>query len=153
MNYRLDYTTALILLVLVGCGSFFDKDQIEIKKVIRWYDEALVKVYVQSDIKPLDGLASEREMLRVKMMIAKFDREKKIMDSELVDLEFTSISIDGADKAKIKTREKWRYRFFRKGGNRVIKPWADVEYRMIYDMAKYRGRWIVGLVSFADEKD
>ena len=145
MKYRLNCAIALIALVLTACGSFFDKDQMEIKRVIRWYDDALVKVYSQFNVKPLDGLASEREMIRVNMMLAKFNREKKIMESELVELTFLNISLKNGNKAEVETKEKWRYRYLRKGINFVIKPWADMEYRMKYEMVKSRGQWIVGL--------
>ena len=150
MKLRLNCTIALIALLLTACGSFFDKDQMEIKRIIRWYDDALVKVYSQLNVKPLDGLASEREMTRVNMMLAKFYREKKIMESELVDLTFLNISLENINKAEVETKEKWRYRYLRKGTNFVIKPWTDVEYKMNYKMVKSKGLWIIGLSTMMD---
>ncbi|MDT8318784.1 MAG: hypothetical protein RQ824_12475 [bacterium] len=152
MKHRSNYFIVFILLMLIGCGSFFDKDQAELKRVIRWYDDALVKVYRQLDIKPLDGLASEREMTRVKMMLVEFDRKRKIMESELVELKFIRISLENGNRAEVETREKWRYRYLGKGTNLVVKPWTDVEYRMKYEMVKSGNEWIVGLVRFADDE-
>ena len=152
MKRRPSYLVLLVVILSTGCGSFFDRDQIEIKKVIRWYDEALVKAYTQLDVKPLDGLASEREMTRVNMMLVKFQRENKVMESEIKELKFVKISVSPEGRADVETEEKWRYRFLRKGTDRAVTPWTDVDYRMGYEMVKSKGQWLVGLTKINDTR-
>lgn len=149
MKHRLSTFIAFVL-IFTGCGALFDKDHMELKRSIQWYEDALIKVYNQLDIKPLDGLASEREMTRVNMILMNLAREKKVMESKLVELKVLEISLESGNEAEVTTEEKWRYRYLRKGTNFVIKPWTDAEYRMKYKMVKSKGLWIVGLSTMRD---
>jgi len=133
----------------VACGNLFDRDHLEIKQVIRWYDEALVSVYRDLDAKPLGGLVSEREMVRIDMMLLKFRSEKKVMESELGEIRFVKIDVKDEANAEVETLEKWRYRYIRRGSDELV-PWTESDYKMRYIMVRQNGQWIVGLSEFME---
>lgn len=149
---RFTFMVILSLSFLMGCGRFSNKDVLEIKKVIRWYDEALTRVYSESSIKPLLGLASENEIGRINMILLKLNRERKVMESKLKRLDFTYVEVTATDIAVAETLEKWRFRYINKQTGLIVHPWQDKEYRMRYYIVKKDGRWIVSKSSFAENK-
>lgn len=141
----------LLMLVagLVSCGKTVDtKEDVEIKDAVRKYDEALIKVYSILDTKPLDGLASEKEIGKVRMIIWKFLGEKKFMESELLELKFEKVRIKDKDSAEVETFERWRYRHINKDTRKVVFTKDPVEYRLSYEMVKENGIWVVEAAEF-----
>lgn len=130
------------LTLALGCGKGSDKDVKEVQDVVRRYDEALIKTYAVLDTKPLDGLASEKEIGRVRMIIWKFLGEKTFMESEIKEIRFDKVELK-RDSAEVETWEKWRFRHLREGTREEVRPWVDAEYRLRFVMKKEKGKWMV----------
>lgn len=139
----------LMLVGLISCGKRADTgEEAGIKEAVRRYDEALIKAYNVVDTKPIDGLASEKEIGKVRMIIWKFLGEKKFMESELLDLRFEKIRVKGKDSAEVETFERWRYRHLDKDTRDVVFTKDMEEYRLSYEMIKEKGKWVVGFSRF-----
>ena len=153
------YLTGLFMLMLFAmsslsaCGKMDDPKTTEIKQVIRWYDDALTKAYKERDIKPLVGLASERELNRVSMLMLNLKIEKRWMEAELKDLKFKKIDFINDKKVAVWTLEKWKYRYIEKRSKNIDVLWEEIEYEMFYDLIKLEGKWVVGLSMFASDVD
>lgn len=141
---RLWMPVFVIFVAAFACGKkqAVDLDTRAVKEAVRLYDEALIKAYNVLDTRPLDGLASEKEIGRVRMIIWKFLGEKTFMESELKEIRFEKVELKG-DSAEAETREKWRFRHLREGTREEARPWADSEYRLHFVMKKEKGKWMV----------
>lgn len=140
----------IVLSFILGCAKGTDEDLKEVKEAVRSYDEALIKVYSVLDPKPLYGLASEKEIGRVRMIIWKFLGEKTFMESELKEIRFQKVEMKG-DSAEVETREKWRFRHLREGTREEVRPWADAEYNLRFVMKKEKGKWMVESARLLDQ--
>jgi len=132
-----------VLIFMPSCADVGSKEEAQIKQVVKWYNEALVRVYKDRDTQALEGLTTGAEMGRVNMIIWKFQAEKKYMESEQKSLVFKSIKITGTESADVETEEKWKFRHLRAKTAVVLHPWKDEDYTMYYRMVKEDGKWIV----------
>lgn len=132
-----------LLLLLPACSGKSKEEETQIRQVVKWYNEALVRAYKELDIQSLNGLTTADEIGRVRMIVWKFKAEKKYMESEQKELIFKSIEITGPESADVETAEKWRFRHLREKTGTQIQPWKDENYTMYYRMAKMEGKWIV----------
>lgn len=134
---------SLALAAVTGCAKKEDPGLKEIRQAVWRYDEALIRVYNELDPKPLYGLASEKEIGKVRMIIWRFMGEKKIMESRLNDLKFVRIEKKGRGSAEVETLEKWRFRHLREGTGEEVMPWTEKEYSLTFEMLRQDGKWIV----------
>ncbi|MDH3976244.1 MAG: hypothetical protein OEV42_18415 [Deltaproteobacteria bacterium] len=142
-SLRKPFLCLLFFLFMASCSDRSSPEERQIRQVIKWYNEALVRVYQELDVQSLDGLTTGQEIGRVRMIVWKFKAEKKYMESEQKELVFKSISMTGPESADVETAEKWKFRHLRAKTDAVLQPWKDEDYTMYYRMAKMEGKWVV----------
>lgn len=138
----------VIAMVSMGCTKGVEKDSKEITDVVQRYDYALIEVYKKLDPKPLYGIASEKEIGRVRMIVWQFIGEKNFMESELKELKFVKVTRKGPDAAEVETKETWRYRHLKEETKEVVKPWMDADYRLLFQVVKEKDKWIIQSAKF-----
>lgn len=148
------FLLCLILLLFSGCNSPLknDPEASLIETAIRRYNRALADAYREMSVDPLQGIASEREIGKVNMIIMGFRAKNQYMESGLKGIEFKEIKRNKEDSADVETKEVWRFRYMDKKTGQEVKPWAEAEYKLIYHMRKNEGKWMVGAVEFIKEK-
>lgn len=144
----------LFFLVLVSsCNPAIKDPEVSILETsIRRYNRALADAYKEMSVDPLQGIASEREIGKVNMIIMGFRAKNQYMESGLKWIEFKEIKRNKEDSADVETKEAWRFRYIDKKTGQEVKPWAEAEYKLIYHMRKNEGKWLVGTVEFIKEK-
>lgn len=144
----------LLLFLFSGCSSPFknDPEASLIETAIRRYNRALADAYREMSVDHLHGIASEREIGKVNMIIMGFRAKNQYMESGLKGIEFKEIKRNKEDSADVETKEAWRFRYIDKKTGQEVKPWAEAEYKLIYHMRKNEGKWLVGDVEFIKEK-
>lgn len=148
------FLLCLILLLFSGCSSPLknDPEASLIETTIRRYNRALADAYREMSVDPLQGIASEREIGKVNMIIMGFRAKNQYMESGLKGIEFKEIKRNKENSADVETKEAWRFRYMDKKTGQEVKPWAETEYKLIYHMRKNEGKWLVGTVEFLKEK-
>lgn len=143
----------LLFFLISGCkASVTDPEISLIETTIRRYNRALADAYRDMSVDPLQGIASEREMGKVNMILMGFRAKNQYMETELKGIEFERIERKGTDSADVETEESWRFRHLDKKTGQEVKPWVQEEYKLLYHMAKKDGSWIVASVEFVKAK-
>lgn len=143
----------LLFFLISGCKtSVTDPETSLIETTIRRYNRALADAYRDMSVDPLQGIASEREIGKVNMILMGFRAKNQYMETELKGIEFERIERKGTDSAEVETEESWRFRHLDKKTAQEVKPWVQEEYKLLYHMAKKDGSWIVASVEFVKAK-
>jgi len=146
------FLALIIFIFIAGCSAPPKDPEIQLlETTIRRYNRALVDAYKELSVDPLQGIASEREMGKVDMIINGFRAKNQYMEAELKRIEIKEIKRKGGDSVDVETREHWRYRNMDKKTGQEMKPWTEADYKLIYYLVKSEGNWMVGTVEFIKE--
>ncbi len=128
----------LALALLAGCSGGAG----EAAKAVRAYDDALVRAYAGNDASRLAGVATDKELARVQVLIDLKVAGKLVLESRIESFEVTSASSSG-DTATVETRERWRYHDRRLRPGEPPGPEFVADMKMRYDLVREGGRWKV----------
>lgn len=138
-----------MLPLVSACKKKAASDEELIKGVIERYNAAMVDAYRRITIKPMEAVASEREVSKVNAILAGLYGEKIHMDSDLLDIRFEDIKKVSKERAVARVKEKWRWRHLHIETKKEVKPWVEEEQRLLYHLVKDPKKgWIVDSVEF-----
>lgn len=142
----------LFFIFIIGCAAPLQDPEAQLlETAIRRYNRALVDAYRELSVDPLQGIASEREVGKVNMILNGFRAKNQYMEAELKKVEVKEVKRKSGDSVDVETKELWRYRHMDKKTGQEIKPWTEADYKLIYQLVKSEGNWIVGSVEFIKE--
>lgn len=114
-----------------------------IKNAVRGYNKAMIDANMQFKLASrLLRYASKGRAAHVGAFIEERRKENAVMRSELSKLVFTNIS-SGGDRAAAYTQEKWHYDYVAFDDGRLIQPMTEMDYTLIYMLARHEDRWLV----------
>src|SRR5512138_1642905 len=80
----------------------------ELSRIVREYDDALVKAYGASDPAGMEAVAAKKEAERVRVLIDLKRNARLVLESRIESFEVLRTEASG-DGATVETRERWRY--------------------------------------------
>lgn len=139
--------TLIIFIFLFTAFSHFscglkDPKKEEILKVIGKYNIAIVAAYRELNMQPLREITGDTHFQKVRTLINSYLDDSQIMESELLNLIFKEIVING-NIATVKTSEDWKYRWINHRTSEEIEPLRNIHYEMVYHLLKRDAKWIV----------
>jgi len=138
---RRSVTAALLLLFAACQGS-----SAEMGRVVREYDDALVRGYAAADASSLASVATAKEMARVQVLIDLKSNGKLVLESKVESFEVERASTSG-ETGTVETRERWRYHDRHLKPGEAQGPDFVAAMAMRYELVREGGRWKVASVS------
>ncbi|HHL40000.1 MAG TPA: hypothetical protein ENJ37_05795 [Deltaproteobacteria bacterium] len=134
----------------VSCTSAQPDTDEAVKSAVLRYTQGIIKAYRDLDPEILASVTSQRQLTKVDIVVQSFLQADRVMDSELLSLDFKEIEGDGSSR-RVRTVEKWRYKWVNvKSGDLVEGP-REVRYEISYTLAREGESWIVEDVEIIDE--
>ncbi len=150
---RIPLASLLLLSILLSsCGANDKKrEEQELKRTVARYNNSVVEAYKNKFFKPLQGVASTKEVERVDLVVNYKFAKNQIMESEPYMMAFTSIEVTFDEEfdettAIVKTTEDWTYRWVDRETGVVIEPMREFHYEVIYDLLLTDEGWLVQMV-------
>lgn len=127
---------------LAGCATKANEEDLQIKKAVARYNDAVTIGYKELNIEPLKDIAGKERVGKVEAFISAYLGSGLVMEAELHGIDFKEIKIEG-DKAGVKTVEDWSYSWIDYKTRKTAVPRKDVRYTIFYALSKKDGRWII----------
>ena len=141
----------IAVLLLAGCSQ--NKNEGEVKEVVRKYTALLAEGYRNLNMNPLSQIATEERATKAYHHMAALGEARTRMDARIREIKFLSVKFVRDNKAEVKTEEKWDYTYINIDSG---KPEFDnsVAYVLTYFLTKKSGKWLVADVTVekAEEK-
>lgn len=138
------------LALLAGCSG---GDHRAAERVVRAYNQAAISAYRARDLSGLEQTATRAESTRVVVLVDMKKAEQKVLESELLRLEMTSVARAGEHRLVATTAERWRYY------DRPLRPGAPpgtisvVDLTLSYELLEESGAWRVDRVRALSSTD
>lgn len=110
--------------------------------IINYIREVISSQIRIGNLEKLQELADSKEFTRMNASLEKDRTEGKIMSCTLKNLRFDKISLKNA-AGTVKTTEDWFFEDRDLKAGKVVTPFKDVEYEVVYNVKKEEGRWVV----------
>jgi len=148
------YTAQFIAILVCLCASFScksgDPEKDAIQRTVAKYNTAIIIAYKELNMSPLQEIASEGHVSKVKIIINSYLEANQIMIADILKVNIKEIKIEG-EKATAKTSEDWKYKWIDNKTGKDVEPLKDIHYEMFYKMIKKDGKWIVEAVEEVTE--
>ncbi len=137
----------VVLLVLsVACSG-----RTEIKNAVIAYNRQLIEALSTANAGRLQYFATMGQIGRVDAYILYLKKDKKLLVSDLKDLEFLKIQRRD-DTAKVWTKERWVYHYIDLKSRQRLTKDEEIHYRTLYVLKFQDGHWMVDQVKILQEK-
>ena len=106
-------TANRILLILLALTTFVAcaREDVEVKNVVLAYNKMMTEALSKPDFKVMEYFTSTQELLRIEAYLTYLVKDKKLMVSEIKEIEFDDNIKIGKAKAVVKTKEQGMLRF------------------------------------------
>lgn len=145
---------ASLALVLLGASLYALyswQEKRKLTSVVLRYNQLLEEAQFRAEPNLIAPLVSQKQLGKEVRYIALFGLRNSILESKLVDIKFTSVSIKG-ETASVVTVEKWKYRELDAKTKRPKETWGEATYTMNYSLYQNSGRWLIGDTDLVKEK-
>lgn len=139
-------TVLVILGLLSACSG-----KTEIKNAVIAYNRQLIEALSTANAGRLQYFATLNQMGRVDAYILYLKKDKKLLVSDLKDLEFLRIERKG-DTARVWTKERWVYHYIDLKSRQRLTKDEEIHYRTLYVLKFQDGHWMVDQVKIEEEK-
>jgi len=96
-------------------------------------------------------IADENIAKKLFLWVHSWHDSNLFMKASLKKIDFKKMNITG-DKATTETEEIWIYRYINNKSGRVVFPDTKIYYRVLYQLNKKKGKWIITDVKVLKEK-
>lgn len=114
-----------------------------IKNTIVKFNYGLISAYYNLDPTSLRDVAGKEEMDKIGVIVSSFLEGNKVMESELIEIEFMEFIRQDDGFVIVETSEDWKYRWIEVGANQQAPDFEEINYRIFYKMSKKDDKWIV----------
>lgn len=142
---------ALVSFLFPGCGARETEDEFLVKNAVRKYNTALVESYRTGDPTLLDGLATEREMRRVDILIGTLQGQNRRLRATLDRIDFGAVQGGGDRLAKVSTHEAWSYEHMDLTRQTRVGNARRIEYDLLYTLERQGARWMVAHLAISEQ--
>lgn len=149
-NYTIQFIAILVCLcVFLSCKSG-DPEKDAIQRIVAKYNMAIITAYKELNMGPLQDIALEGHVNKVKTIINSYLEANQIMIADILKLNIKEIRIEG-EKATARTSEDWKYKWIDNKTGKDVEPLKEIHYEMVYKMVKKDAKWMVEAVEEVTE--
>ena len=142
---------AIILLIsfaLLSCSN----ESVELKNTVTAYNKILPEALAKPDEHIMEYFTSMNELSRIGAYILFLKTQKKIMVSDLKELEFIETIVSEDRKtATLKTGEQWTFHYVDYKTREPVTKEEVITYENIYTMIKEKGHWVVDRIDIKEK--
>ncbi len=138
--------------------SFASEDLKKIKETIRLYNNIIIEESktdrhrdIRTFVKRMQDIATKKVAQKLYIWIQSWHENGLFMDSKIEKIKFLDISIN-KKSAKAITEEHWKYKYFDRRINKIVKPETDIFYKVEYSLIKKDNRWLISKIKVLEEK-
>ncbi len=151
-----------ILVLLLTVGLFLSahgrlSDAEKIKESIVLYTKIIIDESksdrhrdINAFVKMMEDIADHQIAKKLYIWIQSWHENGLYMDAKLKKIEFISIKVKG-NTATAQTEELWKYRYFDRRINRIVKPETEVFYQVMYYLERKRDNWVITKIDVIKE--
>lgn len=138
----------LISFTLLSCAN----ESVEIKNTVTAYNKMLPEALAKPDEKIMEYFTSNNELSRIGAYILLLKTQKKIMVSDLKELEFIeTIMSDNRKTAILKTAEQWTFHYVDYKTREPVTKEEVIRYENTYNMVKEKEHWVVNSIDVKEK--
>ena len=138
--------------------SYAGEDIKKIKQAIKMYNRTIVEETktgrhrdIRTFVKMMQDIATKKVAQKLYIWIQSWHENGLFMDSKIIKLKFLDVKIND-EKAKAITEEHWKYKYFDRRINKVVKPETDIFYKVEYSLIKNDDNWLISKIKVLEEK-
>ncbi len=139
-------TIGLVIMVLWACSG-----TTEIKNAVIAYNRQLTEALSTANAARLQYFATLNQIGRVDAYILYLKKDKKLLVSDLKDIEFLRIETED-DTAKVWTKERWVYHYIDSKSRQRLTKDEQIYYKTLYILKFQDGHWMVDQVKIEQER-
>jgi hypothetical protein len=143
---KLLFSVLFLLVLMVGCVGQSGEEQ-AVSDTVRRYNRLLAEGYSRMAMEPLLEVASKEEFSRVNHHMAALRDARLRLESRLVKLEFTGVTIKNPRTARAITRESWDFVQIETASGKDSLRARNVVHLLSYDLKKEGDVWRVQRVN------
>jgi len=133
---------------LLSCAG----ETVELKNAVTAYNKMLTEALAKPDENIMEYFTSNNELSRIGAYILRLETEKKLMVSELLELQFLSTSTSEEGKtATVNTSERWTYHYVDNKTREKITEEEAIAYENTYHLLKESGHWVVDRIDVTEK--
>ncbi len=133
---------------LLSCSN----ESIEIKNTVTAYNKILPEALAKPDEHIMEYFTSNNELSRIGAYILFLKTQKKIMVSDLKELEFIETIVSKDRKtATLKTVEQWTFHYVDYKTREPVTEEEAIRYENRYTMVKEKDHWVVDRIDIKEK--
>ena len=136
-----------IVVAQLGCGGSNAEQSAETKDEIQQYLEnylpVLAEAYATGDVRPLKGLAAQKEVAYVRKYLEKLADSGRILEPKFGRVTIEDFNIWNHSNAFVTTVEIWDVKLFATGSHTLLGEDIGRSDRVKYQLKRDDGRWRV----------
>jgi len=134
-----------ILGQLAGCGpkEIPPAERAAIEKVLSTYADRMAEAYRDGDSKTLEGIATEREKVRVQRAISELAAQGRGLRPTLKSLVVETVEPAGHTSVEVGTLEVWDLTVVALGSESEVSQSLAQENHLSYSLVRENGHWLV----------
>ncbi len=136
--------TALVLFVLVSCGSAETRQEVEKGKIqanLETYLPLLGEAYATGNLEKLQPWVAQKEVARVRKRIEDLGQQGRTLVPTFRQLTIEDINVWNRANAYVTTVEVWDLRVLATGTDQVLSEEIAQSNRVKYQLKRGEGRW------------
>lgn len=134
------YWLIAAVFLLLSCSS----ESVELKNTVIAYNKMLAEALAKPDPSIMEYFATSPERSRIGSYIVYLEKDKKILVSELTDIEFLEINVSNdGNRSTVKTRELWKFHYVDSSSRKSISGEESLRYENTYHLVKKENHWLV----------
>lgn len=136
-----------IIFIFIGLFSCrVNPEAKAVEQAVRSYNTALTQAYRDSNFNYLTPFASDNELNKLFPQFLALDTTNSRMIAIQDKFSIKGIKV-GELTAALKAEEHWTYWWEDKNTGVITKPKKEQDYKIIYNLKKVKGRWLVDSLS------
>jgi hypothetical protein len=138
----------LISFTLLSCSN----ESVEIKNTVTAYNKILPEALAKPDEHIMEYFTSNNELSRIGAYILFLKTQKKIMVSDLKELEFIETIVSEDRKtATLKTVEQWTFYYVDYKTREPVTEEEAIKYENTYTVVKEKDHWVVDKIDIKEK--
>ncbi len=128
------------VLLLLSCSS----ESVELKNTVTAYNKMLAEALAKPDPRIMEYFTTSYELSRIDAYIVYLKKDKKVLVSELKNLEFVEIKVsDDGKSSTVDTRELWTFHYVDDVSRKPVTEEESISYENTYHLVREDNRWLV----------
>lgn len=155
LSEKMHYAVLMVLsgILFLSGPAGCTRSEVELKNTVSAYTQILAESLAKTSAEKMSFFASPEEIMRIDSYILLMLKEKKVLNSALLKLDFIAVDLDKEKKnAAVTTYEEWTYHYIDEKSRQPVSAEERIAYNNVYHLIKQQGHWVVDKIDMNEAK-